>query len=58
MDVIFLILYIVAALCFLGAALVGRGADGAPRVIGWPALVSFGLLAWVLVPLINQARGM
>ncbi len=62
MDVIYLILLIVAALCFVAAAFLGWGwrtADGAaPRRAGWSNLVAFGFFAWVLVPLIQQARGM
>lgn len=46
MNILFLILYIVAALCFLGAALPVSHPVG-------PRLLPLGLLAWVLVPLIQ-----
>jgi len=50
---LYLILYVVAALCFaLSAFGVGHGdARMANR-----SLVSLGLLAWVLVPLVELAR--
>lgn len=57
MDVLYLIMYLVAALCFLAATLVARGVE-AGRSIGWNALVAFGLFSWVLVPLISHARSM
>lgn len=47
MDVLYLVLYIVAAVCFAAAA-----ANVGSRV----NLVAAGLLAWVLVPLIEHAR--
>jgi hypothetical protein len=62
MDVIYLILYVISAFCFIAAAFLGWGwrtADGAaPRFAGWGNLVAFGLFCWVLVDLIHQARAM
>lgn len=62
MEVIYLILFVVAALCFIAAAFLGwgwRAADGsAPRRAGWSNIVAFGLFAWVLVDLIRQAKAM
>lgn len=53
MKVLYLVLYIVAAVCFAVAALTDRvGATGPRRV----NLIAVGLLAWVLVPLIQVAR--
>lgn len=49
MPTLYLILLIVAAVCFALAAL---GAVVHPRL----SLLALGLLAWVLVPLIEQAR--
>lgn len=48
MHTVYLILYVVAALCFLGAA--------AGKALGTVNLLGLGLLAAVLVPLIVQAR--
>jgi hypothetical protein len=53
MRTLYLILYIIAAICFaLAAFLHSRPVTttGAPRVL--PHFVALGLLAWVLVPLI------
>lgn len=48
MAVLYLILLIVAAVCFAGAA----ANVASPRV----SLLAAGLLFWVLVPLIQQAH--
>jgi hypothetical protein len=48
MNVVYLVLLIVAALCFLAAT-----ANVAARV----NLVALGLFAWVLVPLIQRIKG-
>jgi hypothetical protein len=63
MDALYLILYVVAAVLFLFAGVLGwgwraAGNGAAPRFGGWSNLVAFGLLAWVLVPLIMKARSM
>lgn len=63
MDVIFLILLVIGAVCFVAAAFLGwgwRSADGtaAPRRMGWSNLVAFGLFCWILVDLIKLARTM
>jgi hypothetical protein len=62
MDVIFLILLVLGAFCFVAAAILGWGwrtANGAaPRFSGWGNLVAFGLFCWILVDLIKQARAM
>jgi hypothetical protein len=56
MTTLYLILYIIAAVCFALAVLLRYRpmAEGA-RV---PDLVALGLLAWVLVPLIVTARAL
>lgn len=51
MSIVYLILYILAAVCFLVAA---SGRSVHPRV----HLVGLGLFFWVLVPLIIQAKHM
>jgi hypothetical protein len=51
MTTLYLILYIVAAVCFMLAAL---SVAAHPRI----NLVALGLLAWVLVPLIVTARAL
>lgn len=51
MDVIDLILLIIAAVCFAFAAL----AHAQPARVN---LVALGLLAWVLVPLIDAAQAL
>lgn len=48
MRTLYLILYIIAAACFLATAL-----GIAPKRV---SLLPLGLLAWVLVPLIIEAR--
>jgi hypothetical protein len=62
MDVVYLILLVLGAFCFLVAAFLGWGwrtADGAaPRFGGWSNLVALGLFLWILVDLIRQARMM
>jgi hypothetical protein len=61
MNPLYLVLYVVAALLFFAAGALGWGwgAPGAaPRYAGWSNLVAFGLLFWVLVPLIALARTM
>ena len=50
MDVLDLILYLLAAVCFALAAL----NVASPRV----QLLALGLLAWVVVPLIDAARAL
>lgn len=62
MPTIYLILYVIAAFCFILAAWFGWGAASpgtapAPR-FGWSGIVAFGLFCWVLVDLIRQARAM
>jgi len=58
MKTLYLILYILAAVCFLLAALTYRPV--APATPGRPVytihLVALGLLLWVLVPLIELAK--
>lgn len=62
MDVLFLILLVVGAVCFFAAAVLGWGwrtSDGAaPRRLGWGNLVAFGLFCWILVDLISKAQSM
>jgi hypothetical protein len=62
MNAVYLILYVLAAVLFLFAGVLGwgwRARDGAaPRFGGWSNLVAFGLLCWVLVPLIMKAKSM
>lgn len=62
MSALYLILMVVAAVCFFAAAVLGWGwrtqAGAAPRFGGWGNLVAFGLFCWSLVPLITRARGM
>jgi hypothetical protein len=48
MHALYLVLYIIAAVCFALAA--------ADRVTARVNLVALGLLAWVLVPLIQTAQ--
>ena len=62
MKVIYLLLYIVAAVCFGLAAFAGRstlgsklGGRGGGRGVNLD-LVAAGLLAWVLVPLLDQLQ--
>ncbi len=59
MKVIYLLLYIVAAVCFgLAAFAAGRSTVGS-KVGGRGGnvnLVAAGLLAWVLVPLLQQLQ--
>lgn len=54
MDTLYLILYIIAALCFAVAAFGVQPVGDATRsnVVSRINLVALGLLAWVLVPLI------
>jgi hypothetical protein len=63
MKTLYLILYLLAAVCFLVAAFhpfAGRQrlTAGQPPVVYWwaPVLVPLGLLLWVLVPLIQTIR--
>jgi hypothetical protein len=58
MDSLYLILYVAGAVLFLLAGLLGWGWSSGPRAAGWGNLVALGLLCWILVPLIAQARGM
>lgn len=62
MNALYLILYVLAAVFFLFAGVLGwgwrTGSGAAPRFAGWSNLVAFGLLCWVLVPLIMLARSM
>jgi hypothetical protein len=53
-DVLFLILLILGAVCFLAAAFGWRTANPA----SWPNLVALGLFCWILVDLIKTARAM
>lgn len=55
MDALYLILYVLAAVLFLLAAVWERA--GSPRPM-WNSLVALGLMCWVLVPLITKARSM
>lgn len=50
MNVLYLILYLLAAICFLAAA--------SGRVAAKYNLVALGLLFWVLVPLIQTIKSM
>jgi hypothetical protein len=50
MAVIYLVLYLAAAICFLLAAVPGAQSR--------PALLPLGLLAWVLVYVIKTALGL
>jgi phosphotransferase system glucose/maltose/N-acetylglucosamine-specific IIC component len=57
MNTLYLILYILAAVCFLLSAFLSvRPVTTTGRPL--PNLVALGLLAWVLVPLIQTARAM
>jgi hypothetical protein len=60
MDALDLILYVLAAVFFLFAGVLGWGTAGGstPRYAGWNSLMAFGLLCWVLVSLIAKARSM
>jgi hypothetical protein len=62
MNAVYLILYVIGAVMFLFGGVLGWGwrtaAGGTPRFGGWSNLVAFGLLAWILVDLIRQARSM
>ena len=58
MNIIYLLLYIVAAVCFGLAAFTGRSTVG-PRGGGRSVnvnLVAAGLLAWVLVSVLQQLQ--
>lgn len=59
MRTVYIILYVIAGLCFLAAAfgpnLTVHNGQGPGRRLG-VNLVALGLLAWVLVPLIAEAR--
>lgn len=62
MDTLYLVLYIVAGLCFLVSAFSGAMSTtttntGPSRVSGIN-LLALGLLAWVLVPLIQHIDSM
>lgn len=58
MKTLDIILYVIAALCFLLAffevSFNRHTGDGVTRTV--PNLVALGLLAWVLVPLITTVR--
>lgn len=57
MNTLYFILYLLAAICFLLAAFLHSRpvtTTGAPKVL--PHFVAFGLLFWVLVPLIITAK--
>lgn len=57
MNTLYLILYILAAVCFLAAAFLAvRPTTTAARPM--PNLIALGLLFWVLVPLISTAKAM
>lgn len=60
MNVIYLILYILAAVCFIAAALLRPVAttSGPGPLYTRVNLVALGLFFWVLVPLIVQAKEM
>lgn len=59
MDVLYLILYILAAVCFVAAAFVTHAVTTNPQPVYTRVnLVSLGLLFWVLVPLIETIKGM
>ena len=51
MDVLYFILLLLAAICFIVAALVH---EVHPRI----NLIAFGLFFWVLVPLIHAAKAL
>lgn len=57
MDVLYLILYLLAAVCFVVAS-VAWWRPPAQVVPRWGGLVALGLFFWVLVPLIQHARAM
>lgn len=57
MKVLYVILLVVAAICFAAAAYISSRpvtTNGAGQVRPMPHLVALGLLAWVLVPLIQH----
>lgn len=62
MRTLYLILYIIAAVAFIAAAVLAyrpvadRDGDGVVHTAGRVNLVALGLFAWVLVPLIQTAR--
>ena len=58
MKVLYLILLILAAVCFVAAAVFRPVATDPPRVYARVNLVALGLFFWVLVPLIMQAKDM
>lgn len=51
MDIIYFLLLLLGALCFLGSA-TGRTGVARPAL----ALLPLGLFFWILVPLLAQAR--
>jgi hypothetical protein len=64
MTTLYLILYILAAVCFIAAAVlayrpvVAADANGTVHTAGRVNLVALGLFFWVLVPLIVTARNL
>jgi hypothetical protein len=57
MNTIYLILLILAAVCFVAAAFLSvRPATNTARPM--PNLIALGLFFWVLVPLIERAKAM
>lgn len=59
MRTLYLILYIVAAVCFaLATVLTFHPPTTAPAATSRVNLIALGLLAWVLVPLIADAKAL
>jgi hypothetical protein len=58
MNVLYLVLYILAAICFLVSAAGVITVSDPPRHYARYNLVALGLFFWVLVPLIAQIKAM
>lgn len=57
MEILFFVLLLLAAVCFLSAAFAWRAPNPHP-IYGYPSMVALGLLLWVLVPLIRAAKAL
>jgi hypothetical protein len=57
MNVLYIILYLLAAVCFL-IVFVSNGPERVHRTLTSDRLVALGLFLWVLVPFIVAARAL